>query len=251
MRRLGSTLAMLVLLVGGIPASAQEQDAAGLQKRVRSLEEQVRTLTEENRALREQLSVVEASTPPGAEGQGREGEGADRYKPGWITKAFLAPKTNAELGNIPRDPIAVYVTTSDPHPFSGYVEHHGLALTDPVAYLREGYLRVTEAGRYSFVSIADLSKMGSDVAFCAARLELNEAPILDAKSPAVGLGKAWSETAGLELETGFYRLRHWIACRPQQLRFPEGTAIELRIKGPSDTSPRRISGADVVHKEGG
>jgi hypothetical protein len=83
------------------------------------------------------------------------GEGADRYQPGWITKAFLAPKPNAELGNIPRDPIAVYVTTSDPHPFSGYVEHHGLALTDPVAYLREGYLRVTEAGRYSFVSIAD------------------------------------------------------------------------------------------------
>jgi hypothetical protein len=249
-RRSAAKLAILVLLVGGIPASAQE-NVADLQGRVRSLEEQVRTLTDENRTLRERLSAAEASAPSPAEEQGRAGEGADRYKPGWITKAFLAPKTNAELGNIPRDPIAVYVTTSDPHPFSGYVEHHGLALTDPVAYLREGYLRVTEAGRYSFVSIADLSKMGSDVAFCAARLELNETPILDAKSPAVGLGKAWSETAGLELEPGFYRLRHWIACRPQQLRFPEGTAIELRIKGPSDTSPRRISGADVVHKEGG
>ena len=107
---------------------------------------------------------------------------------------------------------------------------------------------MTEAGRNSFVSIADLSKMGRDVAFCAARFKLKETAIFEAKSPAAGLGRGWSEPAGLELEPRFDRLRHWIACGPQQFRVLDGTSIEFRIKGPKDATKRRISGPDVVHK---
>ena len=102
------------------------------------------------------------------------------------------------------------------------------------AFDLQGFLRVTEEGRHSFLAEIDVAKKASSTA-CRTRLVINDTEILSATAT-VGLQDGLMATNGVELSPGLYKTQ-WSIYFKTAWYPADAVSVSLKVRSPSSDLP--------------
>ena len=164
---------------------------------------------------------------------------------GWVLRV-LSWKPGPREGSMDineLDPLAAV-------PFTGTAFTLGQLLTAAkmkprdYAFDLQGFLRVTEEGRHSFLAEIDGTKKGESTA-CRTRLVINDTEIVSATAT-VGLQDGLMATNGVELSPGLYKTQWSIYCKTAW--YPaDAVSVSLKVRSPSSMGPGTPAPGTIVH----
>jgi hypothetical protein len=215
-------------------------------------------IIEELRKEIEALKAVKGAAPAAASTEAKaEAKPTDKRKmaDGWVVRIVPAMRTGDTEDEyvIEQDPLGGFELNAHALPYTKNFKGVKFAAGKKVALQAQGFLRVTESGRHSFVSTIEQKSWPRDQygsMGCKTVIGINGERI----AGAIGFvgnesaaGKTVTASGGVELEPGLYKIE-WTSYCDGQLKLVEGTNLNFAIKTPSALAPEAPKPGTIVHE---
>lgn len=222
----------------------QENDA-----RLQTLEENVKQLTAQNVQVLQILSTMQggnsapatpnANASPQVQTQSATPNTFDshQYTQGWVARIYDFPAGfDITSGALPRSEIGSFDATKSAYRASDFRSILGMSINSGILWRGEGFLHVTQGGRYTFAMTIDPTCGGNTRAWCS--VYINQKQILSEQ----GSCSDFSAVGGIDLTPGLhtvdFRMAPGIDSQGKGRGGYDGRAsFDFRIKGPSDNKP--------------
>ena len=172
-------------------------------------------------------------------------------QPGALALVRPAPRDERVLADVPQDSVGGFVYAGGALPLSDPSSRNGIRYAGQVGYELQGWLQARQDGRYQLA--ADVTARYAPGAlfapFCFFEAWLEGRSLGQQRQLVRGQsGHAVSASlvVGVDLSTGLYKFRAWIACTPQQ---GVGLSAELLLKAPSELNLRSVKRGELLHRE--
>lgn len=173
------------------------------------------------------------------------------YSPGAAAIVRAAPLNEKLISEVPADSVGGFIYTGGSltlHDLSS----RGVRYTGLAGVELQGWLKVTEAGRYQIGE--DVTALFNGLMLvgpvCSLQVWL-EGRSIGAQQARIDLKDSQGKTSlvlGADLRPGVYQLRLWTACVPATSGAGARFTVDLLAKAPSDLNLRGISGEDLLHR---